>query len=266
MFLSAVSAALNAAVTDDSTSEDDIDAYTVAIATARANVSGAQSALTSAIAELSASEKNLALKRAGSTQNDLDVKRAEVKAAEAALAKTVITAPFSGVVTVMDAKVGEIISPSTPEISMISGGAFQIESFIPEVIIAQVAVGNAATVYLDAYGADTPFEATVVSIDPAETAREGVSTYKTILQFKEEDARIRPGMTANITVTTQQKNDTFVIPQSALIRRGGATYVEVMLSGEIEEREVTTGLSSLGQIEILAGLSDGDVVVLAPSS
>jgi len=264
-FLSAVSTALNSAQPDAYSTQTEIDAYTADVATARASINTAQSSLTTAVAVLDQSKKNLALKQAGSTLSDIIVAEANVNAAAADLAKTIVTAPFDGIITKMDAKAGKIVTAGTPEISMISEGVFQIESYIPEVTIAQIQVGNSGTVYLDAYGSDVPFGASVIAIDPAETVRDGVSTYKTTLQFNESDPRIRSGMTANLTLTTQEKQNTIVVPQGVLIHRGEQTFVEVLVGEEIVEHEVTTGLTSLGQIEIISGLTEGEQVVLTPT-
>ena len=123
-------------------------------------------------------------------------------------------------------------------------------------------MGDPANVTLDAYGPDVIFSSKVVSIDPAETIRDGVSTYKTILQFNDNDERVKPGMTANIVVTTEKKEDVVSVPQGAVISRDGKKYLKIQEGKNIFEREVQTGIvSSLGDIEIISGLSEGEVVV-----
>lgn len=256
-----------------------LDTYSASIATARTNISTANSALTTSLtaqrssaSSLDAARRTLALKKAGTLQADIDAQAAQVKAAEAdvanarsMLSKTVITAPFSGVITKVDAKPGKIVSPNTPEITINSSAAFQIESYVPEVNIAVVKVGDVASITLDAYGSEVPFSAKVISIDPAETVKDGVSTYRTLLEFDTNDERIRSGMTANIVITTEQKTDVVSIPQGLVTEKNGKKYVRVLdVDGEtVVEREVTTGsVSSLGNIEVLSGLGVGDAVVV----
>lgn len=256
-------------------SQTTLDAYSADVATARVTVSTAGSALTSAVtahksaaANLEASKKTLALKNAGTVPADIAAQAAQVKSAEAdvanaraALSKTYIIAPFGGVITKVDAKAGKIVSPNTPEISMDSAAAFQIESYVPEVNIAYVKVGDTATVTLDAYGEEIPFAAKVVSIDPADTIKDGVPTYRALLQFDSTDPRILSGMTANIIVTTAKKSDVISIPQGLVTESDGKKYVKIMEGEEVGKREVTTGLvSSAGSIEILSGLSEGDTL------
>lgn len=256
-----------------------INAFASNIATARASVSASQASLTSAdskrkaaLSALESSNRALTLKKAGTTQSDIDAQVAVIRSAEGDLAnaraqisKTVIQAPFAGIITTLDAKAGAIASPNTPLISMISGNTFQIESFVPEVSIAQVKVGDAAKVALDAYGAETIFTAKVVSIAPAETVKNGVSNYKTTLEFAKPDPRIRSGMTANVTITTRMLPETIAVPRGAVFERGGSQYVRIKQDEIIIERQVKTGAESqIGNVEILTGLEAGDTIVLDP--
>ena len=242
------------------------------LATARTNVDSAIAALSAAVTALNSAQKNLILKQASSTLESIAVRqasvaaaRADVENAQAALVKTRVAAPFGGVVTRMEAKVGEIVSPSASLISMQGDGIFQIETFIPEVAIARVAVGNPAAVTLDAYGDSIAFSAAVVAVDPAETVKDGVPTYKTTLAFSGADPRIRSGMTANVVVETGVLPDAIVIPAGAVGTKDDRAYVSVLVEGAIVSRPVTLGSSpSLGQVEILSGLSEGDVIELSP--
>ncbi len=275
--LATASAALNRAIPNSSISQTTLDGYATDVATGRTHINTAlatlNTALTtraSAIAALARDEKTLALNKAGSTAEDIAAQRAQVKAAEAdvesaraQLAKTIVVAPFSGTITKMDAKVGAIVSSNTSQISMISSGTFQIESYVPEVNVARLEVADLADVTLDAYGESVVFPARIVSINPAETIRDGVSTYKTILEFISKDDRIRSGMTANVVITTEKKDGVLSIPQGLVVERDGKKFVSLKSGDATTEAEVSTGsISSLGNIEILSGLTEGDVVVV----
>jgi HlyD family secretion protein len=278
-YLSTLSAALEEAIATSGTPQPTLDGWSDDIADARVTTNSATSALTSAVtaernaaASLDTAKKNLALARAGTTPEDIAAKEAEVKAAEAdlraaraALGKTVIRAPFAGVVSRMDAKVGETASPGTPVAGLMSEGRFHVETYIPEISIASVAVGNSATVTLDAYGANETFGATVIALDPAETLREGVTTYKTMLQFDDADSRIRSGLSANIAIETGVKEQAIVVPKGAIAYRNGQSFVLKRVNGDTVEVPVTIGkTSALGQTEVTTGLEAGDVIVLNP--
>lgn len=174
-----------------------------------------------------------------------------------------ITAPISGIITDVQAKVGETISQGTPVVSLISSEQFQIEANLPESDIAKIQLNADADITLDAYGSDEVFKARVVSIDPAETLVEGVATYKTVLQFIENDDRIKSGMTADITIQGDRREGVIAVPQRSVITRDGNKYIQVMEDDEVVEKTVKTGLRGTdGNIEITEGVSEGDQIVV----
>lgn len=262
-FLEKCSAALNSATQNSSVTAAMIAEYSSDIASARGAINAAATGITADNAIRLSAEKDLALAQAGSRDTDIAAAEADVMSAQAQLIKTRINAPFTGTVTRIDVEQGEVAQGGSSSMTMI-GGAFQIEAYIPEVEIASIKLADKASTYLDAYGSSVPFDAVIVSINPAETAREGISTYKTMLQFTEPDDRIRSGMTANISIITEYKADTLVIPLGAIVKKDGANYVYVMVGSRQIERPVTIGLSSLGQVEMVSGLTEGDVLVLNP--
>lgn len=269
-YLGAVNAALNRAVTSGSVTQATLDGYVADVSGARTSLNAAASSLTAAMTAYDAAKKNLALQAAGSTAADIaaqkaqvDAAKADVVSAQAAFAKTRIVAPFSGIVTAIDAKVGQVAASNAASVSLINKGAFQIESFVPEVHVALLELGDKATVALDAYGPDVPFEAALISIDPAETVRDGVSTYRAILQFPKDDPRIRAGMTATVVVTTEEKKNVLSVPQGAIHIHDDGKYAHVVAGDDVVERKVTTGsVSSLGEVEIVSGVAEGDVIAL----
>ncbi len=274
--LANASVALSSALTTN-ISQTTLDTYGSNVSTARTSVNTAISTLTTALTALRSSEnaldiakKDLALKQAGATAEDILSQEAIVKVAEAdvvqanaQLIKTQIRAPFTGTVTKILAKVGEIVSPGVPQASVIGSGLYEIESYVPEINVALVRQGNTATVTFDSYGENVQFTAKVVTVDLGETLRDGVSTYRTLLVFDKNDDRIRSGMTANVIITTAEKQNVISIPQKLVKNNGATQVVDVQEGDSVVERVVTTGgTSSLGDIEILSGLKDGDVLVI----
>lgn len=254
-----------------------IDKYRSDISSARSTIGAAISSLASAeqsyktaLTTKQTKEQQLNLKKAGSTSEqiaaqlaELKSAQADVRSAQAALSKTVIVAPFSGTITKVDIKEGEIVSTTVNAISMISSAGYEIESFVSESDVSKVRVGQPARVTLDAYGRDVIFEATVSQVDPAETELDGVSTYKTKLQFKASDDRVRSGMTANVMIQTAEKPASVIIPQEALFLENGEKVVTVDQAGtRINKKVITGGINEKGQIEVLEGLSIGETIVI----
>lgn len=237
------------------------------------NISTAQSSITTAQNTLDSAKKQLALKQAGATIEQIQAQEAKIRQSQAniqniesKIAKNILYSPISGVVTVQEAKIGEIVSANTILVSVISGSDFKIEANVPEIDIAKVKLGNTAELTLDAYSSDIIFEAKIVAIDPAETIIEGVATYKVTLEFAEKYEKIKPGMTADVSILTARKENVISIPARAVITQNGRKFVRILrLSNGIstvEEQTIQTGLrGSNGKIEILQGVEQGDKVI-----
>jgi len=234
VLLDDIASAVNSLSSSSSISQTTIDGYKADVSTARTNINtaissviSAEQTVTTAEFALVSAQKQLDLQKAGATAEQVAAQEAAVRSAEAQvanyqaqLAKTLIRAPISGVVTKQDARVGEIVGAGVVVASLITEGRFEIEGFIPEADIAHVALGNKATFTLDAYSDEEMFEAEVFRIDPAETIIDGVATYKTTLILDEVDERVRPGMTANLDIETGRVEGVISIPARAITREG----------------------------------------------
>ncbi|MEK7093244.1 MAG: efflux RND transporter periplasmic adaptor subunit [Patescibacteria group bacterium] len=240
------------------------------INTAISNLNGTSQSIASQKITVQQLQSQLELKRAGSTPQAIAAQEATVNAAranvqviQAQLGKTVLRAPFSGLVTRQDAKAGAAVSSNTTLVSVSSQGSYEIETYVPEADIAKVAMGNPARVTLDAYGDTVPFVATVLSIDPAETVLEGVSTYKVALSIGESKEPVRSGMTANVNIVTATRDSAISVPARAVYQNSGKSYIKMLLAnGTTAEREVTTGIQGAdGSLELLSGVKEGENVV-----
>jgi len=182
--------------------QSDVSTARTNVNTAKTNISTDNEGLVDATATLNLERKNLELMVAGSDPQNIlvqeaavEAREADVKKNQAELRKTLIVSPINGVVTNQDAKVGEIIVASAIPVSVISDKSLQVEVNVPETDVVSIRVGNESRINLDAYDRDVNFPGVVVSINPGEIILQGVPAYETTIQFKEEDERIRPGMT-----------------------------------------------------------------------
>ena len=256
-------------------------------------MTNAENAVNSAKSALDSAKDQLKLKQAGSTAEQMKGQEAQIRQAEAnyssqkaqissqyavvqnyqaQLDKAILYAPISGLVTKMEAKVGEIVFPSSPYsdsrmvfCSIISDRDYEIETNVAEVDIAKIKIGDTSKVTLDAYGQDEVFQAVITAVDPAETIIENIPTYKVTLQFVGENEKIKSGMTANLDILTDKREMAISVPQRAVITTDGKKYAKVLKDNlTVQEVEVTTGiLGSNGSIEILSGINEGDKIVLS---
>ncbi len=252
------------------TDKTSLDAQRASVNVASGEVLTLKQGITSAKAGLQQAINELNVINAPLRAEDVAVFEAQIRQAQASaqnilaqIRKRQITAPMDGVITQVNAKIGGTTTVGQSAISMISSGKFQIESYVPEIYISLVKLGNDADVTLDTYGPDRIFKAKVISIDPSETIKDGVSTYKIKLELEDGDEGVRDGMTANVVITTEKKDNSISVLQGVVTSREGKKFVRVLENNKAVEREVTVGdISSSGQVEILSGLQDGDIVII----
>lgn len=241
--------------------------YKTNLAAGRAKLNAALAALNSAVQSI-ASQKTIA----ESTLDDVAIQKGQVEQAHAQvlyyqsqIAKAIIRAPFEGTVTKIPFSKGEIIQPNVTAISLIGSGKYQIETNVTESDVARIQVGNNARVTLDAYGQDVVFGARVIAIDLSETIIDGVPTYKTTLEFTQNDERILSGLTANIDILSDKKENVLFVPTRVIsVSPEGIKTVEVLTADRTSsiKKEIKTGLKgSDGRTEVISGLEEGELVV-----
>ncbi|PIR94694.1 hypothetical protein COT95_02825 [Candidatus Falkowbacteria bacterium CG10_big_fil_rev_8_21_14_0_10_37_6] len=258
---SAINSAQTALLSAQSNWTNKIAGYDNEITTAKDNIGKAKAALKSA-------ESQLALKAANPREFEINSQKAKISQAQAAvslalanLEETIIRAPLDGIVTKKFFEPGEQASLSEAVLEMIGQATLEIEVDIPESDIAKIKIGGKTIITLDAFGDDVSFDGIVSFVDPAETIIQDVVYYKVIVQFETADEDIKPGMTANATILTDEKQEVLVIPFRAVKSRNGDKYVEVLANGTVTEKTVTLGLRGDEGIEIISGLQAGDVVI-----
>ncbi len=233
-----------------------------AIATATTQLNDATQALAVAKGQLD-------LQKAGSTPDQIASAKAQVgqaeanvQSAEAALDFTIIKAPIDGVITKRDTEIGESAAPNAPILSMIADTQLEIDANVPEVDIGKVKVGNPVDITLDAYPGQT-FQGSVTYIDPAETDISGVVNYKVKVAITNNAEQFKSGLTANLSIETDRKDNALALPQYAIIENDQGTFVrKLKADGTTQDVPVTIGLRSEdGYVEILSGLNDGESVV-----
>ncbi len=250
-----------------------------AITTAAAQeVTTAMSAEQSVDAAWSSARDALTLELAGSTAEDVQVAKSAlgkaqsvVQGIQSQLRQSYIIAPYEGVVTAVNVKVGEVYVPGmsvSQGIGMIGSGSFKVEVYVPETDVGKTQIDNPVAVTLDAYGPGVVFPGHVIMVDPAATVQNGVNAYRVSVSFDDQkDVRIKSGLTANIIITTKVATAVLAVPSRAIINRGANTIILVKdaASGGYKETTVQTGIVSAdGFTEIISqpagGLNEGDTI------
>ncbi len=230
----------------------------------------AQSDILTYQASIQSSEAQLALKRAGARQTDVDAARARVRQAQANLARTqadladmVLTAPTTGVITHVNIKPGESL-PAGSAVSMLGVSPFRVEMFVSEIDIPKVQKTQSGSIELDAFrGVNMKLQ--VSDVDPAATDKDGVSKYRVVLDFVHPHNELKIGMTGDAEIETGYRQGVLTVPRRAVLEDGGRQYVRVLAStGALAtEQDVTLGMEGgSGDVEVTSGLQEGQIVVV----
>jgi HlyD family secretion protein len=213
--------------------------------------------------------------RAKTTQSALAVAQARIleaeasrEAARATLAKTVMTAPFDGVVLDVTTEVGEWISPSPPGVpippvlDLIDPDALYVSAPIDEADVARLRTGLPVRITLDAFrGRSFPGTLSYIS-SFVETRQEQNRTLRVEAVFETAPLphNLLPGLSADVEVILEAKENVLRVPTYALQEN---SRVMVLRDGKIVERKVTTGLHNWSFTEIASGLEAGEMVVVS---
>ena len=235
----------------------------------------------------SAQALDLARTTAKSLRARLELARKQVRAAEARIAvaqqdleNTIIRAPFDGLVVSKDAQAGEMVSPIS------SGGGFtrtgiativdmrslEIEVDVNESYIARVKPGQPVVATLNAYS-DWQIPGKVRTVIP--TADRQKATVKVRIAFDALDPRILPDMGVKVAFLSNQMAEAqsgaeagapkALVPSEAVRQENGKPVVYLVRDGRLERRTVSLGATLGNGVEISAGISVGDrVVVMGP--
>ena len=205
-------------------------------------------------------EINSARSLVSAQKHNVAAAQAGAEAARVQLNKKNIVAPFAGIISHQDVKVGEVAQSNVPIITLMSGDAFKIEAYVSELDVNDFKVGDGANVTLDT-DSGKQYSATITAIDPAESTINKVPSYKITLNFSDAVSGLRSGTGASVAIVSENKQNVVVIPQNAVFKNNGKNFVYVSENGLRVAKEVQAGLyGSDGMVEIVSGLSAGDTI------
>jgi len=220
-------------------------------------------------------EVNSLKARLAATREQVTVAERQVALQETELDNTIIRAPFSGVAISKDAQPGEMVSPvsagggftRTGISTIVDMTSLEIEVDVNESYINRVTPGQAVAAVLDAYP-DWSIPAKVITLVP--TADRQKATVLVRIGFDALDPRILPDMGVKVTFlraadpeSAAAARPVVLVPKSAVRVTDGASYVFVLRQDTVERRAVQTAGADGDRLEVTAGLSGGERVVVS---
>lgn len=231
---------------------------------------------------------------------ELSQSEAFLKRAREDLKKTIITSPIDGVISKLNAKQGEVVVTGTMNnagtviMSISDLSSMQVRARVDEVDVPLVKAGQTGRVYLQS-DPDVPVPARVVRVSPKGSRASGrdVVTFEALLEVLSTEQRIKPGMTANVEIEVDRRDDAVTVPVEAVVhrmrrdlpkkvveafdrsqeglniservRRGQYIKVIYVMEDEVARvRLIDTGIADTRLVEIRAGIELGDRVIIGP--
>jgi HlyD family secretion protein len=253
---------------------------------------------------VSESDVDIALTNFQSAEAQVNVVGAQVKQAEAALNATelelkytIIRSPVNGIVVARNIEVGQTVAASfaTPNLFLIALDLtkMQVDTNVSESDIGGMTEGKETTFTVDAYPGQR-FAGTIRQVRLAPINVQNVVTYNVVVAVDNRDLRLKPGMTANVSIVVALKEDVLKVPNAALrfvpprtdqvshegksvkatssqrVSSSDGSLVSASRSiwkqgpdGELESAQVQTGISDGTATELVSGsLSEGDQVII----
>jgi len=190
-----------------------------------------------------------------------------IEAAQIRRRNAQIIAPFDGVVAAINAHVGEMASvaggsSTAAPIVLLTPNLLRFKMNVQETDYTNIKLDQKGTVIFDALPGK-PFAFTITSISSAAITESGVVTYEVdaALTVPPDSPSPAAGMNGNGVIAIDSKPNVLVVPARAIKRRGSDQIVSVKRpNGDVEEQVITTGVSDANNVEVLTGLTEGDIV------
>ncbi|MEJ2349494.1 MAG: efflux RND transporter periplasmic adaptor subunit [Anaerolineales bacterium] len=230
------------------------------IGVAKSNLAVAQSQLADA-------QRQYDQVKNGPSADDLAAAQAAVDAAQSTLNEVSLTAPFSGTVTEVDILPNDVVSAGTAGFRIDDLSSLYVDVVASEVDINNIQIGQPVQMTFDAVPNKT-YNGKVTAIGEVGTSSQGVVNFPVTLQITNADAKVKPGMTAAVSIVVAQHNNVLLVPNQAVRTIGNRHTVTVLYQGQLMLVQVDVGITNNTTTEVTGGqLQEGDTVVLnAPVS
>lgn len=231
-----------------------------------AEVEAAQARFQTAEAQLTALEQKAGAGRysgpeVAKVRAQAEQAKAEYEAAEDLLRNANVTAPRDGLVYSLPVRRGGFVNTGDLLVQVADLTTVQVRAFIDEPDIGRLATGQPVTVTWEGQpgrswsGKVTRVPSTVI---PHGTRTVGEVT----CAVSNEDLKLLPNINVNVSITTARRDNALLVPREAVHQHDSKKFVYEVVSGELRQREVETGVSDLTRIEITSGLKDNAEVAL----
>jgi len=177
---------------------------------------------------------------------------------QARLDKTVIRAPFPGVVGLRQVSPGAYLKKGDDIARLENIASIKLDFRVPEVYASQVKVGQAVAIRLDAFPAEA-FTGRIFAMEPMVDER--TRTMLLRARVNNQGFKLKPGMFVRVALTLETRQNAILVPEPAIWPQGQESYVYRVVDDKALLTKIEIGQRRPGEVEVVAGLSPGDVVI-----
>lgn len=194
---------------------------------------------------------------------ELDMCAARVALYKSVLEKHTIKAPFGGVVGLKEISSGEFVTPGKELVKIVDCHPLKVDFKVPEISVSHVYVGQKIKVLVGE--ASDEYDAVIIAIDPESDKITHSFDIRAILDVPEETALnskiLKPGIYVKVRIACDEYQQGVLIPESAIEKIGDEDTVFRVVEGRAVRTLITSGIRRDGNVEIITGLNEGDMVV-----
>ena len=192
----------------------------------------------------------------------LDVAEAAAEAKRALIDKKQVRAPFAGILGIREVNLGQYLAPGSAIVPLLALDPIYVDFSLPERQLATLAVGQSVVLTVQAYPGER-FAGRIAALNPG--VDQGTRAVKVRAALDNPGQRLRPGMFADVRVLLPVQQGVLTLPDTAITYAPYGDTVFVVQAGDaghtVQRRQVETGQTRDGRVEILKGLSAGERVV-----
>lgn len=189
----------------------------------------------------------------------LEITEKALDVLETRLDKSYVVSPISGIVDQKYMSKGEVCGPGTPILNVVDVSRVKISAGIPEAYIGEVKKGSDVKITFDVYPGEE-FAGTVNYVSPTLSATN--RTFEIEIVLSNRDGRLKPEMSANITIEKTKIDNAVVLPQDLIIDYGNEKFVFVIENDLVKKKVINLGGRNNNDVLITSGLNQGDKLII----
>lgn len=194
-------------------------------------------------------------------QSEVADSKVNVDLAEEIIRKCNVRAPFDGTVYFLPARAGAWVNIGDLLLQEADLSQLQVRAFVDEPEIGRLAIGQTVKITWDAMPGHS-WQGTVASLPSTVVNRGSRVVAEVLCRVDNSEQLLLPNVNVNTTIIANSKENALTVPREAVREDNGRSYVYVLQGDHLRRRDLKLGISNLTRVEILSGISDGDVVAL----